>query len=423
MVLPKPPYTFRLLSAADLHLGRGFASVLGEAHKQNFIFNAWENLIALASTSGVDAVLLAGDIFDSEDNLYEAVFHFEKGVVELSKRGIPVIAVAGNHDARLFAMRSYFPHLPRFHCLGKNGNWETYYLDWGQRKLRIDGWSFPDERFAGNPLKSAPLCSREEIAIGLLHCECPGQKESYYAPVSTSDFAASGHRAWILGHIHIPHTIVTQPDVFYCGSLQGLDSSEHGPRGATILDIDTAGQVQRQFCPLAPLLWHRKEIEIDSSHDLRVTLENSVQETFKKELSSSRAITASFILQGRVHDYKALAARAKELEGTHLTSFLGTQGLVPCWIEKITVDCQPAFDLALLAQGEDMVSQLARLLLTLQKKENDTHLLGRARDSLEKKLMKYPHLADTLSEEELRRECLRSGYSLLADLMKQKETL
>lgn len=423
--MQKAPSSIRLLCAADLHLGRTLSTSLGEKSKENYVLNAWSNLVAFASapSSSIDAVLLAGDTFDSENDLYEAVFHFEKGVVELGKRGIPVIAVAGNHDARLLAKRSYFSHLPHFKCLGKNGIWESHFLTIGQRKLRIDGWSFPDERFLGNPLSTSPTCSREEIAIGLLHCDCPGKKDSIHAPVSVNDFAKTGHRAWALGHVHIPQRLLQQPDVFYCGSLQGLDSSEHGPRGAMILDIDSAGGLQRHFCPLAPLLWHRLEVEVDTSVDLLTFLERLAQESLKKGLGATRAIAARFHLQGRVRDYLSLVNRAGELEREHLTSILLDQTVVPCWIEKISIDCQPAFDLALLAQGDDMISQLSRRLLELQKNEEGVALVKKAYAALEQKSIKYPHLAATypLTEEEMRRECLRAGYALLSDLMKQKE--
>lgn len=422
-MLQKQASSIRLLCAADLHLGRILPHSLEEKSKENFILNAWTNLVALAGSSSVDAVLLAGDIFDSEDNLYEAVFQFEKGVVELAKKGIPVLAVAGNHDARLFAKRSYFPHLPQFKVLGKNGVWESHSLTVGQRTLRIDGWSFPDERYIGNPILTSLPCSREEIAIGLLHCECPGAKDSVYAPVGVSDFAKTGHRAWILGHVHIPQQLLQQPDVFYCGSLQGLDSSEHGPRGAMVLDIDSAGGAQRQFCPLAPLLWHRQEVEVDPSVDLFTFLERLAQERLKNDLNKTRAFASSFVLQGRVRDYLSLAQRAQELEGQHLTSILNDQNLIPCWIERISVDCQPAYDLSLLSQGEDMISLLARKLLELQKKEGEAAILKKAHGALEQKAMKYPHLAQTgpSNEEEIRSECLRAGYALLADLLKQKE--
>jgi hypothetical protein len=270
-------------------------------------------------------------------------------------------------------------------------------------------------------LQTSLPCGREEIAIGLLHCDCPGPKDSKYAPVAPSDFARTGHRAWALGHVHIPQSILAKPDVFYCGSLQGLDSSEHGPRGATLLDIDPAGGLKRHFCPLAPHLWHRQEIEMDPSLDLHVLLERAAQETFKKDLTSTRTIAARFILQGRIRDYQSLAETAKKLEGEHLTSIFSQQAHVPCWIEKIDVDCQPAFDLALLAQGDDMISQLARRLVALQKGEGA--LLDQAQAALKQKSMKYPNLAPTypLTEEEFRSECLRAGYALLADLMKQKE--
>ncbi len=429
-IAAKPATSLRLLCAADLHLGRPFPIVPGNRENlenEKYLISAWGKFVefALNPSSAVDAVLLAGDIFDGEDNLYEAVFHFEKGVGRLVEKGIPVITVAGNHDAKLFAMRSFFTHLPHFHCLGKNGEWETFYLERGSRKLRIDGWSFPGPEFTGNPLKTAPSCSRNELAIGMLHAECPGQKGSTYAPVSLSDFASCGHRAFVLGHIHIPQILTKQPLVCYCGSLQGLDCSEHSPRGATVIDIDSSLEIARHFIPLAPLLWHQQTVIMQPELDtpLHTLLESSIQESMRMDpiWIGAHKIVLRFFLRGHVRDYQTVAEQAKELEGQHLTSFFDGHVPIPCWIEKIVVGCQVGFELSLLAKGEDMISQLARRLVTLQQGQEEKELLRKARAFLHEKLLMTPYLASVLAEEELQKELLRAGHSLLAALLKQKE--
>ncbi len=427
MIPLKPSRAIRLLCGADLHLGKAFSYGAGPG-KEHFLIQAWENFIdfALDPDSAVDAVLLAGDIFDSEKDLYEAVYHFEKGIAKLAEKGIVVLAVAGNHDARLFSLRSFFSHLPGFYILGKNGTWESYYLEREGRKIRIDGWSFPSEHFAANPLRLQPPVQPEEIAIGLLHCECPGPKESLYAPVSLQDLGSSGHKAWVLGHIHIPQNILNSssrgakayPLAFYCGSLQGLDISEQGPRGAMVLDIQSTGEIHDHFIPLAPFLWRHHIIEMDNGEqDLGVRLENASKEIAHGE--RTRGLAIRFYLRGRVRNYQALAARACEWEGKQLTSFFNGFSPVPCWIEKIVVDCQPTFDLELLGKGENIIGQLAKRLLLLEKKEG-VELLKKARTSIEEKLFTFPHLGSSYTDDQLRLEALRSGYALLDRLMQQK---
>lgn len=426
-IFPKSPQTIRLLCAADLHLGRPLPLIAKEHQgAQDFITNAWENFVewAVSSASDVDAVLLAGDIFDNEDNLYEAVFNFEKGVVKLAQKGIHILAIAGNHDAELFAKRLFFSHLPRFRCLGKHGKWETCHLEFGSQQLRIDGWSFPAAHCHDNPLTTAPTCNREEIAIGMLHGECPGQKDSPYAPVNLGDFAATGHRAWVLGHVHIPQIILQQPYTFYCGSLQGLDSSEQGLRGATLLDIDSTGKIQQHFIPLAPLLWHHQKVQLEDSVNCEIVtqLQQSIQAVITRDLAFTRAVVTRLFLEGRVRNYQEVIEYAKSIEGTHHASLFLREKLIPCAVEKVVINCEPAFDLPLLAKGEDVVSQLARLLLQLYHREEEKNFLEKVHFFLEQKQMKYPHLTGFLTDDQLREECLRVGYYLLDALMKQRDT-
>ena len=249
--------------------------------------------------------------------------------------------------------------------------------------------------------------------------------------MAPSDFRDTGHRAWILGHIHVPHRVYQQPHVFYCGSLQGLDPSENDLRGATIMDMDAAGNITTHFLPLAPLLWHHQEIHIEGDKDVKdvellTFMEKNVQETLQKTfqedlLGNTRIVMSRFFIRGRVKDYHKVLEHTKQLEGTHHTSIFCKPALIPSWVEKVILVCKPALDLSLLAQGEDLVAQLARRILSLQNSENASAIIAKARAFVLKKEKQYPHLATSIDEETIRSECLRAAYVLLDVLLKQKE--
>ena len=85
----------RILHSADWHLGRSF-------HGYNLIeeqAHVLEQLVNLAGESGVDAVIIAGDVFDRSQPSAEAVSLLNTVLTRICQDlCIPVIVIACNHD-------------------------------------------------------------------------------------------------------------------------------------------------------------------------------------------------------------------------------------------------------------------------------------------------------------------------------------
>ncbi|MDM7953009.1 MAG: exonuclease SbcCD subunit D [Cyanobium sp. CZS 25K] len=99
----------RLLHTSDWHLGRSFhgVSLLDEQAA------AIERIAALAREHAVDAVLIAGDLYDRAIPPAEAVALFNDALARLSAGGTAVIAIAGNHDSHV-RVSVYDPLLSAF---------------------------------------------------------------------------------------------------------------------------------------------------------------------------------------------------------------------------------------------------------------------------------------------------------------------
>ncbi|WP_216902445.1 exonuclease SbcCD subunit D [Synechococcus sp. CCY 9618] len=99
----------RLLHTSDWHLGRSFhgASLLEEQAA------AIERIAELAAEHAVDAVLIAGDLYDRAIPPAEAVALFNHALARLSAGGTAVIAIAGNHDSHV-RVSVYDPLLSAF---------------------------------------------------------------------------------------------------------------------------------------------------------------------------------------------------------------------------------------------------------------------------------------------------------------------
>lgn len=94
----------KFLHTGDLHLGKTLHE-FSLIEDQRMILN---QMISLAVREQVDAVVLAGDIYDRSIPPAEAVLLLDDFLTGLTGKGIPVMIVAGNHDSGdrlLFAAR------------------------------------------------------------------------------------------------------------------------------------------------------------------------------------------------------------------------------------------------------------------------------------------------------------------------------
>lgn len=99
----------RLLHTSDWHLGRTFhgASLLEEQAA------ALARIVELAREGAVDAVLIAGDLYDRAIPPSEAVQLFNDTLAQLRQCGAAVVAIAGNHDSHV-RVSVYDPLLASF---------------------------------------------------------------------------------------------------------------------------------------------------------------------------------------------------------------------------------------------------------------------------------------------------------------------
>ncbi len=104
----------KLMHVADLHVGKRVNGV-SMLDDQRYIFS---QMLEIIRDEGVDALLIAGDIYDKATPSAEAVTVFDAFLTELVSLGVAVIAIPGNHDSAervayaqglLGAQRVYFP--------------------------------------------------------------------------------------------------------------------------------------------------------------------------------------------------------------------------------------------------------------------------------------------------------------------------
>jgi DNA repair protein SbcD/Mre11 len=360
----------RLLCAADIHLGRR-PSRLPEAladHAGDLDpAAAWRRLVQTALDLGVDALLLAGDVVDQDDDFFEAFADLRQGVERLTEAGIPVLAIAGNHDVRVLPRLA--EAVPGFTLLGRGGHWQEHRLQGSDGvPVRVVGWSFPERVAPDDPLAAGLPARSPETTIGLLHAD-RDQTGSRYAPVRSPDLQAAPVDTWLLGHVHRPDIAPGPRPIGYLGSLVGTDPGEPGPHGAWVLDVDADGALELTLLPLAPLRWETLEVPLDGLADpadvtVRITAAiDALHGALADEAFRPVAVGCRLRLTGRT---ALRAGVAQALAVADPRSALYPHDGTTYFVHASSLDALPERDLDALARNADPVGLLARKLLLLQ---------------------------------------------------------
>jgi len=85
----------RLLHTSDWHFGKRLHGV--ELLDAQATFVDW--LVKVVTDHNVDAVIVAGDIYDRSTPAVDAVRIFDSAITQLAATGVPIIMISGNHDS------------------------------------------------------------------------------------------------------------------------------------------------------------------------------------------------------------------------------------------------------------------------------------------------------------------------------------
>jgi exonuclease SbcD len=85
----------RFLHTSDWHLGRSFHRVSLLDAQRAFL----DHLVATVRGERVDAVLVAGDVYDRAVPPLSAVGLFDDALHQLAEAGVPTVMISGNHDS------------------------------------------------------------------------------------------------------------------------------------------------------------------------------------------------------------------------------------------------------------------------------------------------------------------------------------
>ncbi len=365
----------RLLCSGDLHIGRRSSRVPVDLPDASAA-DAWARIVTHAIAGRVDAVLLSGDVVDQDNRFFEAIGPLERGLFRLREAGIPVVAVAGNHDFDVLpALARSLPE-GMLHLLGVGGVWERHTIESAHgERVHIDGWSFPARSVQHDPLTQYAAPPTDGVpVIGLVHGDL-NVLQSVYAPLSLESLRRVPVQAWVLGHVHrggLRHRDGDAP-VLYPGSPQPLDPGEPGAHGVWLLDVEPDGTVSTRLEAIATVRYDEVVVDLSTCHTeseardettatLRTWLRGvCTQSPELLHVALRVRLCGRTPLHGRL---QSLSASVREVRDPGVTLPVGAAATVS--VTSVDVATSAERDLSMLSASSDPIGVLARLLLSLQ---------------------------------------------------------
>ena len=374
---------FRFVHAADLHLDSPFKGLRAVAPEEvadtlyDATFKAYENIVDLCISERVDALLVAGDVYDGADRSLRAQRKFVDGLEKLHAAGIRSFVCHGNHDP-LDGWEARLTYPPGCHRFGAEFEAVPVFKDDPGRAV-VHGISYPRCDVTENLVSRLGQVDAGPFSVGLLHANVdndPGHDA--YAPCSLDDLLRAGVNYWALGHVHTRRVLHEQgPAVVYPGNPQGRRPNETGARGVYLVDADDGGNVDLEFRAVDCVRWERFILDIrplENEQALLDAMHNGMDDLLNA--AEGRPVIARVTLKGR-GELNRFLGRANALEELAEQINEAWTGRAPfAWCERIEDATAPAFDRKARLAGSDF---LAEVLRTADHAKASPELLDRLR--------------------------------------------
>lgn len=267
----------RFAHLSDLHIGKrvnGFSMI----EDQKYILSQIINII---KEEQVEAVLLAGDIYDKVIPSAEAVQLLNDFLINLSEYQIPIFIISGNHDSpeRLAFGATFLKNSNIYISEVYGGLIEPITLEDDYGEIQVYLMPFLKPAMVRHALNREDIKTYQEAVqaaidqlqldktkrnVALSHQFVIGATRSDSEEISVGGLDQIAHSVFdgfdyiALGHIHGPQYIGKET-IRYCGTPLKYSFSEASHiKSLTIVDIKEKGTVAVRAIPLKPLRDMRK---------------------------------------------------------------------------------------------------------------------------------------------------------------------
>ena len=378
---------FCFVHAADLHLDSPFTGLRARAPEHvvrslhEATFDAYDNIVELCISERVDALLVAGDVYDGADRSLRAQHRFVQGLTRLHRAGIRSFVCHGNHDP-LDGWEARLEYPPSCHRFGAEFEAVPVFEE-DPGRAAVHGVSYPKRHVRTNLARRLGRVDSDAFNIGLLHANVGDNPDhGAYAPCSLSDLAESGVDYWALGHVHTRRVLSrTDPTVVYPGNPQGTRPTERGARGVYLVRVGSGGRTGLEFRPVDTVRWERLEVDVsgmETEQELIDRLHRRTESSLKRGKGLSLVLRFALTGRGTLHgslrrpDFLDALVEGLNEDWASRSPF--------AWCERIRDETAAPFDRRDLLLGSDFVADLLRLC---DRAKSEPELLARLRGDLD----------------------------------------
>lgn len=253
----------KIIHTADLHLDSKMTAHLPPdkaRQRRKELLSAFQKMLDYACQNQVQAILIAGDLFDTRNvsalarnTVYEAI---------TANPQIDFYYLRGNHDVDSFL--SGIEEIPtNLKLFG--GEWIYYERETqAEHKIVIAGIELDSENVT--TIYDSLRLNRENFNIVILHgqeAESIGKQQA--ENINIKGLKNKGIDYLALGHIHRykKEKLDGRGIYCYCGCLEARGFDEVGEHGFVLLDIDEkTGRYEHHFIPQAERVFYERELNI-----------------------------------------------------------------------------------------------------------------------------------------------------------------
>lgn len=350
----------KIVHAADLHLDsplRGLTSYEGAPVEdvRSATRGAFGALIDLCLQEEAQLLLIAGDLYDGDFRDYSTALFFTEQVARLREGGTEVVWLRGNHDAANRITR----HLRTAEHVHELSHESAQTLVFERLGVAVHGQGYSTREVHDNLVRTYPERHPDLLNIGLLHTALDGREgHAPYAPCTVSELKAKGYDYWALGHVHTREVLSEEPWIVFPGNLQGRHIQETGPKGATLIEVNS-GRVSRVTArTLDRVRWELTEVDVTGARTFSDVLDAATTELGNKRRGTEDRVLATRVrLVGATEAHSALCRDRARVEA-ELRAFAVDQGDI--YLERVKFATVGALSAEALAERRDALGDLFR---------------------------------------------------------------
>ncbi|MBR5368558.1 MAG: metallophosphoesterase [Lachnospiraceae bacterium] len=253
----------KIIHCADIHLDSGLSSNFDKEkarERKAELLRTFIRMTEYAAENGVDAVLIAGDLFD-RDAVSATSRNAVIGAVE-GTPGINYYYLRGNHDRKdVFGTLPSVPDNLNFF----GPSWTSYSLS---DKVKLYGMEFDRDNAAS--ASDTLVTDPSDINIVMLHGQESPSASDKTEVINLKSFRNRNIDYMALGHIHFYKQAQLDGRGVYCypGCLEGRGFDESGDHGFVVLDIDEeTGSIETGFESVSARRFVNVETDISGLSD------------------------------------------------------------------------------------------------------------------------------------------------------------